>query len=283
MLRVILFLVLGASIVAGGFVGRDRLLHDGWTALHEPAFPVEDCANYFVMRGLEQDPAADPANAALVERCRGHDVLWSLSQTGDPLRFDRPARVRLRFDPIDMKRASTYPPLVVDFVYPPISLPKGYRYHPWGAVLPLDAAQSRTVVEPLWNAPWASLFARWSLGRGNHEVWLGGASIDDPKFCEAVEFDAEVKADYCQMTLIEAATGRPRKVKLPLGARMEVRLEVLDICRFSGVSRVWDHPWIQRLLGPVEFSDSGCAAFGNRPRSETTQIGGVNPDGSDNG
>jgi len=85
------------------------------------------------------------------------------------------------------------------------------------------------------------------------------------------------------MTLIEAATGRPRKVKLPLGARMEVRLEVLDICRFSGVSRVWDHPWIQRLLGPVEFSDSGCAAFGNRPRSEATQIGGVNPDGSDNG
>jgi len=277
MLRVILLLVLGASIVAGGFVGRERLLHEGWAGLHDSAFPVDDCANYFVMRGLEQDPATDPANAALVAQCRGHDVPWSLSQIGDPLRFDRPARVRLRFDPIDMKRASTYPPLVVDFVYPPVSLPKNYRYHPWGAVLPLDATQSRAVIEPLWNAPWAGLFARWSLGRGNHEVWLGGASIDDPKFCEAVEFDAEVKADYCQMTLIEAATGRPRKVKLPLGARMEVRLEVLDICRFTGVSRAWHHPWIQRLLGPVEYSDPGCEPFGNRPLPEAAQIGALSP------
>ena len=283
MLRLILLLALGASLVAGAAIGRERLLHDGWVGVHEAAFPVDDCANYFVMRGLEQDPAADPANAALVERCRGHDVLWSLSQTGDPLRFDRPARVRLRFDPIDMKRASTYPPLVVDFVYPPVNLPKDYRYHPRGEVLPLDASQSRAVVEPLWNAPWAGLFARWSLGRGNHEVWLGGASIDDPKFCEAVEFDAEVKADYCQMTLIDATTGRPRKFKLPLGARMEVRLEVLDICRFTGVSRAWQHPWIRRLLGSVEFSDAGCAPFSNRAQPKTTQLGAAYQEGGNEG
>ena len=262
MVRAILLLVLLGLLGGGGVVARRLLINEGWTPLHAGSFPVEDCANYFVMRGLEQDPAADPGNAGLVARCQGHDVLWSLSQTGDPLRFDRPARVRLRFDPIDMHRASNYPPLVVDFVYPPVSLPESYRYHPAGAVWPLSDAESRAMLEPGWNAPWAELFARWSLGRGNHEVWLGGATIDDARFCEAVEHDDEVNADYCRMTLIDATSSRPRSFKLPLGKRMEVRLEVLDICRFSGVSRRWEHPWMQALLGPVEFSDTGCQSFG---------------------
>ena len=56
MLRVILFLVVGASIVAGGVVGRERLLNDGWAVLHDRSFSVDDCANYFVMRGLSRIP-----------------------------------------------------------------------------------------------------------------------------------------------------------------------------------------------------------------------------------
>ena len=55
-------LVLGARAVAYG--------ERGWRPLHAAEFEAEACELYHVMRGLEQDPAQDPANAALVERCR---------------------------------------------------------------------------------------------------------------------------------------------------------------------------------------------------------------------
>lgn len=261
MWRLILLLILLVTAVLGARQLRDYLIWENWEPLHPSVFEQDDCALYHVMRGMEQDPAADPAHAELMRKCGPDFIPWSLSQTGDPLRFDRPARVRLRFDPIDMHRFSNYPPMVVDFVYPRILLPKEFHVREWGSMLSSSELRHTEPLRAHWNAPWADLFALWSLGRGNHEVWLGGASIENPAVCESVEHDKQRNEDFCRMTLIEAATGQPISIKLPLHRRMEIRLEVLDICRFGGVVRHWQHPWLRKLLGAEEYSDTGCGAF----------------------
>lgn len=253
-------LVLGLLLVVA-LGARQFAIYSGWEPIHASEFANDDCALYHVMRGLEQDPSEDPANANLMQKCGPDYIPWSLSQTGDLLRFDRPARVRLRFDPIDMQRFSNYPPMVVEFPYPPVEFPARFRARKWGSALAASPAQSARMLRPAWDPPWAELFGIWSLGRGNHEVWLGGATIGNPAYCERVEHDAQRNEDFCWMTLVNARTQKPIEIKLPLTRRMEIRLEVLDICRFGGQVRRWHNPLLVRLFGAVEYTDRGCAAF----------------------
>lgn len=247
--------------VVAALAARQFLTYWGWQPIHASEFPADDCAHYHVMHGLEQDPAADSANAALVRKCGPDYVQWSLSQTGDLLRFDRPARVRLRFDPIDMQRYSNYPPMIVEFPYPPVAFPETFRVREWGSAVADDSSKAAERLRHAWAPPWGPLFAEWSLGRGTHEVWLGGATIGDPAFCERVEHDAQRDEDFCRMTLRRATTGEPIEIKLPLRRRMEIRLEMLEICRFGGRVRQWGKTFPGRYLGPDEYTDRGCAPF----------------------
>ncbi len=255
-------LIFAVAVLAGGALGgRQYIIYSGWQPLHATEFASDDCALYHVMRGLEQDPAKDPANAQLMQKCGPDFVRWSLSQTGDLVRFDRPARVRLRFDPIDMQRYSNYPPMVVEFPYPVVDFPERFRVRQWGSPFAASEVTSAKLLKPAWAPPWADLFAQWSLGRGNHEVWLGGATISDPKFCERLEHDDQRREDFCIMTLYNAVTEQPFQARLPLSRRMEIRLEMLDICRFGGQVRRWQNPLLQTLLGEVEYTDRGCTKF----------------------
>jgi hypothetical protein len=252
-------LLLFCAIVT--LAARQFIIYWGWQPIHAREFPTNDCAHYHVMRGLEQDPAADPANAGLLQKCGPDYVPWSLSQTGDLLRFDRPARIRLRFDPIDMQRYSNYPPMLVEFPYPPVHLPETFRVRDWGSATAVASARSAAQLRYAWSPSWAGLFAEWSLGRGTHEVWLGGATIEDPAYCEEVEHDAQRNEDFCRMTMRRLASGEPIEIKLPLRRRMEIRLEMLEICRFGGQQRQWGDSFLARFFGPVEYTDRGCAAF----------------------
>jgi hypothetical protein len=105
------------------------------------------------------------------------------------------------------------------------------------------------------------MFALWALGRGMHEVWLGGVTIGDPKFCERVQHDDQRNEDFCWMTLVNAQTQKPIEIKLPLTRRMEVRLEMLEICRFGGYVRRWRNALLAKVFGATEYTDRGCAAF----------------------
>lgn len=247
--------------VVAALGARQFSIYWGWQPIHASEFPPDDCAHYHVMRGLEQDPAADPANANLMQKCGPAYVPWSLSQTGDLLRFDRPARVRLRFDPIDMQRYSNYPPMIVEFPYPSVQFPERFRVREWGSAGAVDSTRSADLLRRDWSPPWAELFAEWSLGRGTHEVWLGGATIGNPAYCERVEHDDQRNEDFCRMTLRRASNGEPIEIKLPLKRRMEIRLEMLEICRFGGQQRQWGDSFLGRYFGPVEYTDRGCAAF----------------------
>ncbi len=258
MLRTLLILTMLAGL---GLFGRQTLLYSGWQPIHPREFASDDCAVYHIMRGMEQDPTRDAANAPLVKKCGPGFVQWSLSQTGDLLRFDRPGRVRLRFDPIDMQRYSNYPPMIVEFPYPPVSFPASFHVRPWDGWFAASAEDSEKLLKPHWAPPWAALFGEWSLGRGNHEVWLGGATIKDPKFCERVGHDDARNEDFCWMTFINARTLKPIEIKLPLTRRMEIRLEMLEICRFGGQVRHWDNPLLAKLLGTTEYTDRGCSSF----------------------
>ncbi len=255
-------LIFGFLLLIGLVIGARQLsIFWGWQPIHNADFASDDCALFYVMRGMEQDPAKDPANNNLVQKCGPDPVHWSLSQFGDLLRFDRPARVRLRIDPIDMQRYSNYPPLIAEFPYPPVALPESFRVREWGSPFASDPKQAAKLLKPRWAPPWAELFARWSLGRGNHEVWLGGAAIKDPKFCERVEHDDQRNEDFCVMTLVSGTTHAPLEVKLPLTRVMELRLEMLDLCRFGGQVRQWRNGLMRALFGATEYSDRGCSPF----------------------
>ena len=98
-------LLLGLVLLGGGGLYRHFILGDwGWERIHPAEFSADGCDIYYAMLGLGQDPAANPANAPLVERCQAQaqDIAWVPSQIGDVLRFDRPSLVRLRVDVIDM-------------------------------------------------------------------------------------------------------------------------------------------------------------------------------------
>jgi hypothetical protein len=259
MIRVSIFVLV--VLAALGLAGRQFSIYWGWQPLHANEFASDDCALYHIMRGMEQDPAKDPANAGLMQKCGPDYIPWSLSQTGDLLRFDRPARIRMRFDPIDMQRYSNYPPMLVEFVYPPVDLPATFRVRQWGSPFAAGPEASAKLLRAHWAPPWAELFARWSLGRGGHEVWLGGATIEDPKYCERIEHDDQRKEDFCRMTLINARTQAPIEIKLPLKRRMEIRLEMLEICRFGGQVRRWENPLLVKIFGATEYTDRGCGKF----------------------
>lgn len=255
------FLVVLSLLVVLVLGARQFVIHYGWQPVHATEFAEDDCALYHVMRGLEQDPAEDPANAALMQKCGPGYVPWSLSQTGDLLRFDRPARVTLRFDPIDMQRYSSYPPMIVQFPYPPVAFAEKFRVREWGSPVAAPAEMSARLLKPHWDPPWAELFGEWSLGRGTHEVWLGGATIGNPAFCERVQHDDQRDEDFCWMTLVNAVTREPIEIKLPLARRMEIRLEMLEICRFGAHVRHWQNPLLVRLFGATEYTDRGCTPF----------------------
>ncbi len=248
-------------LIVLGFAGRQFSIYWGWQPIHSNEFASDDCALYHVMRGMEQDPIKDPANAHLAQKCGPDYISWSSSQTGDLLRFDRPARVRLRFDPIDMQRFSNYPTMIVEFPYPPVDFPETFRVRQWGRPLPTDARASAKLLRPRWDPPWAEPFALWSLGRGANEVWLGGVTLGDPRFCERVEHDEQRNEDFCRMTFINASTQAPTAIKLPLARRLEIRLEMLEICRFGGQVRQWNNPLLVKIFGATEYTDRGCTAF----------------------
>ncbi len=266
MLLRLLLLVLG--LLATGLGYRQLALGDwGWTRVHSPEFAPEGCEVYQAMLGLNQDPSADPANAELVARCKDQvePVIWVLSQVGDALRFDRPSRVRLRVDVIDMapEYQETYPTMVIEFPYPPVPMAADARWRVWGGLQTgLSPAQAQQL-ERYWNPSWAGLFANWTLGRGNHEVWLGRAGIFKPEYCAAVERDPKDGEQLCVMHLYNHK-GDPVTHRFPLQRKMEWRFEVLDICRFGGRVRRWDNPLTRSWFGPVEYADPGCEPFVTR-------------------
>ncbi|MGE3774570.1 MAG: hypothetical protein AB7I32_16725, partial [Gammaproteobacteria bacterium] len=172
--------VVAAAALVWWFYGH-VLGERGWRPLHAAEFAADGCEYYHVMRGLEQDPARDKANAALVARCRpqSQEIVWTLSQVGDALRFDRPSLIRLRIDGVDMnvEHHEDYPIIVVEFPYPPVPVAQGAHWRqPGGPGHALTDAE-HTRLSRAWNPSWAQLFAEWSLGRGRHEVWLGRAKI----------------------------------------------------------------------------------------------------------
>ena len=254
------------ALVAGGYAASRAVLGDyGWVPLHAATFAPDSCAPYHAMRGLEQDPAADPANAVLVARCRpqSQENIWLLSQTGDVLRFDRPSVVRLRLDPIDMavEHHEDYPILVVEFPYPPIAPDPAARWRLPGSFQGVMDAAQRQQLARYWNPSWAELFAEWSLGRGNHEVWLGQPAIREARHCAAVEDDVHHPGQRRCVMHLHDYTGAPVTVRLPLEQKMEWRMEMLAICRFGGRERRWHNPVLQALFGAVEYSDTGCEPY----------------------
>jgi hypothetical protein len=257
------FLLVTVAAVAGLAGAGRELAHGpyGWRSLHATEFAGDACALYHVMRGLGQDPAADPQNAALVARCRprSREQVWLLSQSGDALRFDRPSLVRLRVDGVDMAVAHPRqnPPLFVEFPYPPVPVEAHARGRERdGGQRPLDAAASARLARR-WNPGWAELFAEWSLGRGEHEVWLGQARIGDARYCSAVEQDPARGVRVCVLEVSDA-TGAPLSARFPLDERVEWRLEMLRLCRFGGSVRRWRNPLLAAWFGRVEYADAGC-------------------------
>lgn len=267
MKRGLLWGVFGAVavvVVGGGLWLRSVVVAEGWQPLHASEFDTDGCEYYHVMRGLEQDPAADPDNAALVARCRplSQEVIWSLSQVGDALRFDRPSMIRMRVDGVDMNidHHEEYPVIVVEFPYPPVAVERGAHWRvpngPGRAMTDEEAAQ----LARYWNPSWAHLFAEWSLGRGNHEVWLGRATIRDARHCAAVETPAARGGRMCVMHVTNHL-GDPVTVRFPLDEAVEWRFEMLDICRFGGHARRFDQVLLQAWFGRVEYTDTGCTPY----------------------
>lgn len=236
----------------------------GWQPLHAAEFSADGCEYYHVMRGLEQDPARDPANAPLVARCRptSQDVIWSLSQVGDALRFDRPSLIRLRIDGVDMNidHHEEYPVIVVEFPYPPIPVEKGAHWRLPGGAGRAMTDDEHTRLSRHWNPSWAALLAEWTLGRGKHEVWLGRATIGDPRHCAAVETAPSRGGRMCVMHVTNHL-GEPVSVRFPLDEAVEWRLEMLDICRFGGRVRRWENPLLAPWFGRAEYSDTGCKPY----------------------
>ncbi len=236
----------------------------GWQPLHAAEFAPDGCEYYHVMRGLEQNPARDPANAALVARCRpqSQDVIWSLSQVGDALRFDRPSLIRLRLDGVDMniEHHEDWPVIIVEFPYPPVPVEKGAHWRPPGGHGRAMTDAEYAKLSRAWNPSWAHLLAEWSLGRGKHEVWLGGAAIRDARHCAAVETSTARGGRMCVMHVMNQL-GAPITVRFPLDEAVEWRLEMLEICRFGGRERRWSNPLLQAWLGRVEYGDTGCRPY----------------------
>lgn len=254
-----------AGVVGGGLWVRSIMVGDhGWQPLHAAEFSPEGCDYYHVMRGLEQDPAADPANAALVERCRplSQEVIWSLSQVGDALRFDRPSMIRMRVDGVDMnvEHHEDYPVIIVEFPYPPVAVENGAHWRVPGGMGRAMTDEEREQLSRYWNPSWAGLFAEWALGRGNHEVWLGRATIRDARHCAAVETPKARGERMCVMHVMDHL-GNPVTVRFPLDQAVEWRLEMLDICRFGGRARRFEQPLLQAWFGRVEYSDTGCRPY----------------------
>ncbi len=241
----------------------------GWTPLHAAEFPDDGCETYFMMRGIHQDPKADPANAALVARCepQAQEIAWVPSQIGDVLRFDRPSMLRLRVDVIDMapEYQEAYPTMLVEFPYPPAPVANDARWRPPGGLQAPFTAGQRQKLSRYWNPSWAGLFAEWTLGRGNHEVWLGAAAIRDPRNCASVEQDGKRPERVCVMHLYNQK-GEPVTMRFPLDRKLEWRFEVLDICRFGGRERRWDNPLARAWFGAVEYADTGCKPYVSTPK-----------------
>jgi len=255
------------AVLAGlALVGLRQVAHSGWgwAPLHDAEFDAQSCALYHVMRGLEQDPAQDPANAALVERCRprSQENVWLLSQTGDALRFDRPSQVRLRIDGVDMAVDHHVENPVMRALYQTAANPATTPVHANHVTVahPVVSVEEPERLSRQWNPSWAELFAEWSLGRGEHEVWLGRAAIRDARYCASVEEHAARGARLCVMHVTNHA-GEPVSVRFPLDEPVEWRLEMLGICRFGGRVRRWHNPLLQAWFGRVEYADAGCAPY----------------------
>ncbi len=262
--RGLLLLVIVLVLGAGATYRYVALGEWGWQRLHASEFAPEGCELYHGLLSLNQKPQADAATAALVARCQplAEEHVWTTSQTGDTLRFDRPSVVRMRLDVIDMNPEyhEDYPVIVVEFPYPPVPMDAAGRWRPWGGRQTTASAEQRQNLSRYWNPSWANLFAEWSLGRGNHESWLGGASVGDGRHCASVEQDRNHPQKLCVMYL-HNFKGEPVTVRFPLGRVLEWRLEVLDICRFGGRERRWKNPLAQAWFGEVEYTDTGCEPF----------------------
>lgn len=253
-------------VIAGGaWWLHERVFGErDWHALHPAEFSADGCEYYHVMRGLEQDPAENPAHADLVARCRpqSQENTWTLSQIGDALRFDRPSLIRMRIDGIDMDVAhhEDYPVFVVEFPYPPVAIEQGAHWRsPGGGAHALSAAETAALARR-WNPSWAPLIAEWALGRGRHEVWLGRVSVGDARYCAAVETSPTRGARMCVMHLTNQQ-GEPVTARVPLDEPVEWRLEMLDICRFGGRERRWHNPLLAAWFGRVEYGDAGCKPY----------------------
>lgn len=250
-----------AVLVTLALLLRQYDIYAGWHAIHANEFADGGCEAFHVMRGMEQDPNTDPANAGLVSRCAAlaGGTLWSTTQAGDPLRFDRPALVTLRVDVIDMQHYSNYPTLLLQFPYPPVAVEPSARWRVWGTAARLPKADALALAAR-WQPTWAVRFAEWSLGRGKGESWLGGVVIGDARYCANTERDVQRNEDLCVMNFTDLQ-GKPAVLQLPLSRLLEWRLELVDLCRFGGVERRWDNFLTRRWFGPVEYADRGCSAF----------------------
>lgn len=263
-----------AAMLGAALVLRHVAIGDwGWAALHAGEFDNEACELYHVMRGLEQDPDADPAHAALVERCRprSQENVWLLSQTGDALRFDRPSLVRLRIDGVDMAvdHHVENPVIVVEFPYPPVPVAAGAHWRAAGEGQRQLRPDELERLARYWNPSWAGLFAEWSLGRGKHEVWLGRAAIRDARHCASVEQHAARGARMCVLHVTNHK-GEPVSVRFPLDDAVEWRLEMLEICRFGGRVRRWHNALLQSWFGRVEYADLGCTPYVDSAKAPST-------------
>ncbi|MSQ68292.1 MAG: hypothetical protein EXR83_08885 [Gammaproteobacteria bacterium] len=260
--RIVLVLLLAAG--TGAAYRHFAFGEWGWQPLHASEFSPDGCELYHAMLGLHQKPPTDAATAALVARCRplAETHVWTRSQTGDALRFDRPSMVRMRLDVIDMNPEyhEDYPIIIVEFPYPPAPLEADGRWRPRGGPQTTMTAEQRQNLSRYWNPSWANLFAEWALGRGNHESWLGGATVGDGRHCASVEQDRDHPQKLCVMYL-HNFKGEPVVVRFPLGRELEWRLEILELCRFGGRERRWQNPLAQAWFGRVEYTDTGCAPF----------------------
>jgi len=178
----------------------------------------------------------------------------------DTIRLDRD--VRLRIDGVDMAvdHHVENPVIVVEFPYPPVPVEAGAHWRAPGEGQRRLREEEHERLSRQWNPSWAELFAEWSLGRGEHEVWLGRAAIRDARYCASVEEHAARGARLCVMHVTNHA-GEPVSVRFPLDEPVEWRLEMLGICRFGGRVRRWHNPLLQAWFGRVEYADAGCAPY----------------------
>ncbi|MBI4694938.1 MAG: hypothetical protein HY749_13035 [Gammaproteobacteria bacterium] len=241
-------IAIAAYVVWRGAPGGD------WTPLAPPAFAEDSCDTYAMLVGEGHDLRNVRDAAGLVARCaQGHArTPWTTTIMGVGGRFEAPAEVRLRVEVIDMVRNSGYPSMVVSFVYPPPPISPATlaaHWRPWGAWFRRPAPPELVA---RWFAPHAALFGPWTLGRASGEAWLGPEAIRDPQVCATTSIDPQTHETLCRLD-VHDVHGAPVTVTLPMNRPLEWRLEMIDVCRFGGVTR--------QRAGEVEYSDRGCTPF----------------------